>query len=60
MDGYDDGFRRADGFINYDAIVADNRSTADPYTGGFLEEIMMDYLLVQMVLGMMVSLEAIV
>ena len=28
-----DGFRRADGTVNYDAIVADNRAGASPYSG---------------------------
>ncbi|MGB1449835.1 MAG: TonB-dependent receptor [Flavobacteriaceae bacterium] len=28
------GARDANGFINYDAVVANNRSTTDPYTGG--------------------------
>ena len=28
------GARDANGFINFDAVVANNRSTTDPYTGG--------------------------
>jgi hypothetical protein len=28
------GSRTADGFIDFDAIVAHNQSTTDPYTGG--------------------------